>query len=282
MIPQRQLSKLSNRLFKEHGGHRIPEAVLERDYCISWFLIGLSSVSLRTKLAFKGGTALKRCHFQDYRFSEDLDFSLLEELSFDVLKSELEVVYNEIKKASGIMFKFSREDFHSHQNSYTFYLGYEGPLPARDKEVKVDVTIKECLVHPIENLIVLRSYPEYDDLPEDAKVRVYSLQEIATEKTIALLDRVRNEPRDLYDLWHLVVSTKSVNLSEIESAIQQKLAFRNKALGQVSGEFTRKEPRLKNMWKSRLSAQVSNLPEFEGVYRSVKRALRQAGIISKD
>lgn len=32
MIPQSQISKLSNRLFKEQGGRRIPESVLERDY----------------------------------------------------------------------------------------------------------------------------------------------------------------------------------------------------------------------------------------------------------
>jgi len=31
--------------------------------------------SLRETLVFKGGTALKKCYFGDYRFSEDLDFS---------------------------------------------------------------------------------------------------------------------------------------------------------------------------------------------------------------
>jgi hypothetical protein len=58
MIAQRDLSLLSNRL-AERGGRRIPEAVLERDYCLSWFLIGLSRSPLRGRLAFKGGTALK-------------------------------------------------------------------------------------------------------------------------------------------------------------------------------------------------------------------------------
>lgn len=42
------------------GGRRIPKNVLERDYCIAWFLIGLSRSPLRNKLAFKGGTALWR------------------------------------------------------------------------------------------------------------------------------------------------------------------------------------------------------------------------------
>jgi hypothetical protein len=56
MIAQSLISKLSNRLFTEAGGKgkRIPEFVLERDYCIAWFLIGLSKVSIREKLAFKG------------------------------------------------------------------------------------------------------------------------------------------------------------------------------------------------------------------------------------
>ncbi len=62
MIPQRNLSLLSNRLARE-GGRRIPEAILERDYCLAWFLVGLSRTPLRKLLVFKGGTALKRCYF---------------------------------------------------------------------------------------------------------------------------------------------------------------------------------------------------------------------------
>ena len=80
MIPQRDLSLLSNRLV-ERGGRRIPERVLERDYCLSWILVGLARGALRDRLAFKGGTALKKCYFGDYRFSEDLDFTLIEETS---------------------------------------------------------------------------------------------------------------------------------------------------------------------------------------------------------
>lgn len=143
MIPQSQISKLSNRLLKEQGGRRIPESILERDYCIAWFLIGLSRVPLRNKLVFKGGTALRRCYFSDYRFSEDLDFTLLQFLSFEELKREFELVYEEVKRASNITFGFSRNDSATHQNSYTFYLKYEGPLPAISnyKEIKVDITI---------------------------------------------------------------------------------------------------------------------------------------------
>jgi predicted nucleotidyltransferase component of viral defense system len=67
MIPQRNLSLLANRLAKD-GGRRIPEGVLERDNCLAWFLAALAESDLKTVLSFKGGTALKRCYFGDYRF----------------------------------------------------------------------------------------------------------------------------------------------------------------------------------------------------------------------
>ena len=80
MINQRNISVLSNRLARSEG-RRIPETVLERDYCLAWFLVGLSRIRLCDQMVFKGGTALKRCYFADYRFSEDLDFSLADEIS---------------------------------------------------------------------------------------------------------------------------------------------------------------------------------------------------------
>jgi len=280
MIPQSQISKLSNRLFKEQGGRRIPDSVLERDYCIAWFLVGLSRVPLRNKLAFKGGTALRRCHFPEYRFSEDLDFTLLTTLSFEALQQDLEAVYEIVKQSSNITFRFSRLDSTTHQNCYTFYLSYEGPLPINStpKEIKVDVTIKEHVCFPPAELSILKNHEEFADLPCGETILVYSLLEIATEKTVALLDRARTEPRDLYDLWYLTGYEASVDLSHCIDAIKAKLAHRGKILDEVRDEFAKKEARLKTTWEKRLSTQMAKLPEFEDVFRSVKRTLRQAKI----
>ena len=52
--------------------------------------------------------------------------------------------------------------------------------------MKVDITIQGEVAFPIEERPVLRGYPEYEDLPEDARVRVYSLREIAAEKVLAV------------------------------------------------------------------------------------------------
>lgn len=280
MIPQRDLSLLSNRL-AERGGRRIPETVLERDYCLSWFLVGLSRSPLRDRLAFKGGTALKKCFFADYRFSEDLDFTLIEETPWEQIERYLAAAFEETHKASGVEIRLGHPDRHSHENSHTFYLAYDGPLPpARGKAVKTDITIRERIVLGLEDRLALRGYEEYRDLPEDARVRVYSLDEVAVEKTIALLDRARNEPRDLYDLWFLT-SGGHVNLSDLVGPVEQKLEFRGLTLAQVGREFSAKEARYSKLWRIRLAAQMAELPEFEAVYRHVKRALRQAGIVGR-
>lgn len=217
--------------------------MLERDYCLAWFLAELAESDLQRSLAFKGGTALKRCYFGDYRFSEDLDFTLVEAMPFEDIRRRLESVYAAVRKASGIEFAFDGEDRHSHANSHTFYLRYVGPLPAGGG-VKVDITIREQIVFPLESRPILRAYEEFSDLPHGRVVQAYSLAETAAEKVLALADRARNEPRDLYDLWHLV-SCEGIDLSELVPAITAKLAFRQQELPGIQQAIINKEARLK-------------------------------------
>lgn len=275
MIPQRNLSLLSNRLARK-GGRRIPEAVLERDYCISWFLVGFSETPLIDFLAFKGGTAIKKCYIPNYRFSEDLDFTLREAVSLEKIQAYLALAFENVEKASGIKIQVSRYDRHSHENSHTFFIAYEGPLQGNAaKEVKVDITIHEKIVFPIASNPVLKTYDEYEDLPIDAIISIYSINEIVSEKIVALLDPARNEPRDLYDLWYLATN-KYVALADLAEAVALKMKFRGKKLIDVKENFVRKETRFKKLWNVRLAAQMVQLPEFDEVYRAALRELRQA------
>jgi hypothetical protein len=273
MIPQRNISLLANRLAKE-GGRRIPDYVLERDYCLAWFLAALAESDLKATLGFKGGTALKRCYFGDYRFSEDLDFTLTASVTLDELEGQLESVYASVREASGIVFAFDREDRQKHENSFTFYLRYEGPLP-KGNDVKVDITLREKLVYALQERAVLRGYEEFADLPENRMLRAYSLEEIATEKTLALADKARNEPRDLYDLWHLT-SNENIELGTLADGMRQKLEFRGKPCEGLTDAIRTKEARLRALWDKRLGYQMAVLPEFDEVFRAVQRTLRQA------
>lgn len=275
MIPQRNISLLSNRLVKP-GGRRIREDVLERDYCLAWLLATIAESELRNVLAFKGGTALKRCYFSDYRFSEDLDFTLTEAIPLEDILRRLEQIYDATRESCGIVFAFEREDRREHANSYTFYLKYTGPLPAGN-DVKVDITIREHLVFPLEERHVLRGYEEFADLPDNRSVRVYSLREIVAEKVVALADPARNEPRDLYDLWYLTTN-EGIELDDMTDAIRQKLEFGGKPLEGIQVALLAKEARLEALWSKRLAYQMSELPPFDEVFRGLRRMLRRVNL----
>jgi len=70
------MKPLRTRLQEARQRLGVPREILERDYLLSWILAGIDEVAvLRDGVAFKGGSALRKCYFGDYRFSEDLDFS---------------------------------------------------------------------------------------------------------------------------------------------------------------------------------------------------------------
>lgn len=277
MIRQRNLSILSNRLAKP-GLRRIPEAVLERDYCLSWFLVGLSHSTLRNRLVFKGGTALKKIYFEDYRFSEDLDFTLVKKTSWEEIRQGLDEISTDVQASSGVTIHFDRKDRDEHENCHTFYLTYEGPLPRQyAASVKVDITLNEHIVNAPLQRPLLRGYKEYEDIPENALIMVYSLDEIVAEKVIALLSPARNEPRDLYDLWFLI-NGNHIILPEILPSVLEKLEFRGQSLGKVRSLLISKETRLEKLWVSRLESQMVKLPDFQTVFRAICRSFRQAGI----
>ena len=282
MIPQRNISLISNALAGA-GGRRIPEAVIERDYVLAWFLTGLAGHRLREVLAFKGGTALRRCWIEDYRFSEDLDFTLTRPVPFEDILAGLNQVFEVLEAAAGLRMAFDREDRHAHQNSHTFYLRYQGPLPAPN-DVKVDITINEVLCYPLQARPILHTYSQFDDLPSDTEADVaskterptvlaYALEEIVVEKLVALSDRARTEPRDLYDLWYLLGST-DMRIAEMRRALDAKLALRERAAAGLEQAISAKQERLRRLWDARLAHQMSTLPPFDLVFREVMRAVR--------
>jgi predicted nucleotidyltransferase component of viral defense system len=147
-----------------------------------------------------------------------------------------------VARASGIRFTFERKDRQSHVNSYSFYLSYQGALP-NPNTVKVDITISEVLYFPVEQRPVLRAYPEFEDLPEDRLTAVYSLNEIATEKVVALSDPARNGLRDLYDLWFLtgfLTVDTGVDLAQLVPAIAENFASETRTLPASKGAFSKK------------------------------------------
>jgi hypothetical protein len=129
---------------------------IEKDYMLGWLLAGISNHhELGSSWVFKGGTCLKKCYFETYRFSEDLDFTVLQSdhqdeiFLIDVFKEIAGWVYD----ASGIEIPRDLIRFDIYTNprdkiSVQGRIGYRGPLsPGGDlPRIKLDLTDDEVLV----------------------------------------------------------------------------------------------------------------------------------------
>jgi predicted nucleotidyltransferase component of viral defense system len=83
MITQREVSQHAYRT-------QMSDRVIEKDYVLTWLLTGIADSPLADHLAFKGGTAIKKIYFPEYRYSEDLDFTVVRTIDADDILSTLQ------------------------------------------------------------------------------------------------------------------------------------------------------------------------------------------------
>ena len=95
MISQREVQRLAYE-------RQVPEQMIERDYILSWLLGVLASPEQKPRLIAKGGTALKKLYFADWRYSEDLDFTSGETVQPDALKTFLAETCQRVRDAAGL------------------------------------------------------------------------------------------------------------------------------------------------------------------------------------
>ena len=93
--------------------------VVEKDYVLGWMLAGIyRHEGLAESWIFKGGTCLKKCFFETYRFSEDLDFTLREPQHFDanLLQDAFSEIGEWIYDQTGIEIPADKQEFDIYEN----------------------------------------------------------------------------------------------------------------------------------------------------------------------
>lgn len=200
MIPQRELAAL-------RAEWLLDQNVIEKDYVLGWLLAGIGSHDvLSTSWVFKGGTCLRKCYYETFRFSEDLDFTIIDggpEEPDDLLRIFSGIV-EWIRDESGIELVLDDGSFVRRKNkrgnpTTQGRIAYRGPnANPQMPKVKLDLTSDEVLVdRPVFRTI---GHP-YSDTLSFNRVVSYSITELFGEKLRALAERCR--PRDLYDVVHL-------------------------------------------------------------------------------
>ena len=167
--------------------------VVEKDYVLGWVLWGVGTEPvLSERWIFKGGTCLKKCYIETYRFSEDLDFSVLEggPVAPDDVAPAIERMLVRVAEESGLDFRVMAPRFRARLGGAStegtvYYRGPRGaPNPA---SIKLDLTAAEVVVEPP----VLRevAHPYGDGFPSTNQVRCYSAEELFAEKLRAMAER---------------------------------------------------------------------------------------------
>ncbi len=254
--------------------------VVEKDYVLGWLLAGFAAHPLAsTTWAFKGGTCLKKCFFETYRFSEDLDFSLLpgapyEEESISALLREVTTTVSEM---SGITFPAEKIEVRQGKDkrgrpTYEGRVAYRGPLAVPTwPRVLLDITQHELVVGPPVRQAVFHPYP--DQLPDQTRVLSYSLEELFAEKTRALYERAR--PRDLYDVIHLWERRAAVSLDSVREMFTKKCAAKEIARPTASSlsALVRAAEELRAAWTHMLGHQLPALPDLDGLLARLDEVL---------
>ena len=249
------------------------EDVVEKDYAIGWLLWGIgSNPTLSASWAFKGGTCLKKCYLETYRFSEDLDFTVLPggPLNPDEVAPIIQEVLDRIYDQAGVDFRVRAPVFRLRPDNKSAEgrVYYRGPRNAPvAASIKLDLTAAEQVVRP--TVLNQISHPYPDKLPDPATVRGYSFEELFAEKLRAMGERSR--PRDLYDIINLfrrqdfrphAELIRSVYVQKCEAKGVEVFSFDSIKNSPYRGE-------LETEWANMLGHQLPTLPPFDNFWQEV-------------
>ena len=249
---------------------------IEKDYMLSWILQGVAQHGQLSKaIVFKGGTVLKKIYFEDYRFSEDLDFTLLNnditnEKIVEWFKETFEYILEEANIRLEIIDNKEHDPDREPGGGINFYISYVGPLGGQgnNKKVKVDISRSEKLeFKPVRKTVL----PGYSDMTKH-QLLCYALEEVLVEKMRTVMQRM--QARDFYDIWYLLEQHgMEVNFYLKEFANKCESKKLNPA--DFPKKLAERLPQYKGRWESSMNEQIHDLPDFDKVKREVQRHLKK-------
>jgi uncharacterized protein len=150
-------------------------------------------------------------------------------------------------------------------------LGYDEIVGA-PKEIRLDFAMNMDLYGKIIDKKIIETYSDLKK--QNINLSVMTLNTILANKLGLLLDRTRNEPRDLFDIWFLLQRLEKFDydFNQVCEAFRDKNGFRLSVailLPQL------KNGSMKKNWSIRLSKQMPILPEFDNVINDIEVKLKE-------
>lgn len=253
-----------------------PDTV-EKDYILGWMLFGIRNTPETSKWVFKGGTSLKKCFFETFRFSEDLDYTLQNGAQLDtgILVTIFNKIADFIHEEVGVefhkeKFKFKILPKENDKLSAQGKIHYNGPLRRKSgvATIKLDLTTDEVLVlKPVKKIV----HHPYSDEPDGGIfANCYAFEEVIAEKIRALAQRLR--PRDLYDVIHFFRNRDLItNPQLVFNTLQKKCSYKKITVPTfLHIKEHEKLEELEPQWKHMLAHQLPQLPPIESFWADLE------------
>lgn len=257
----------------EHAKEQQLQATtIEKDYILGWLLYGIGSHPRLSRWVFKGGTCLKKCFFETYRFSEDLDFTVAQGTPYDdsSIRVGLQEVAAWIEDRTGVQFDHNGIDIDRYANkrgktTFQAKMTYAGPLALARRQlqrVKFDLTQDEIVANNPDRRPVFHPYT--DAMDPQPTVLCYGVDEILAEKTRALYER-QGRARDVYDVVHISRNFReSIEPERARRIALDKFAYKELPNPAVSVIVARVDPDvLRANWNDQLGHQLPVLPPVD-------------------
>ena len=254
--------------------------VVEKDYVLGWLLAAINTNPvLSQSWVFKGGTCLKKCYFETYRFSEDLDFTLRDQSHINeaVLKEQFTSITEWLYEETGIEIPTDRLVFDRYANprdrqscqGRVYYRSYFSKGKHSLPKIKLDLTAAEVLVMPSSRRPV---FHPYSDAPQDGIfIDSYDYPEVFGEKVRALGERGR--PRDLYDVINLFRNDNLPVPAVLQDILSQKCDYKGISIPNLDDMETYRDEMSLN-WEPMLAHQLPRLPDLDTYWDSLPAFFR--------
>ena len=266
---------------------QVPKSTIEKDWVLGHILNTFYGLPEMDNLfVFKGGTCLRKCWFADYRFSEDLDFTLLDN-SFPVTPQWIKSILKNVENISGARFHLSSlqpQQWKNMPQGYLLEIKYWGPdhhpnqqpLPVNRwlTQIHIDINFTEPLYsHVIKRAII---HPFSDRELISFQPVCYSLAELLAEKIRAL--QQRNRPKDIFDVYALSQSLTVDEIEKIPDLLRKKCEIKNLRCDEISLFVNQDKEKINQRhWKRALQYQIpaAKLPEFSSVYPHISEFVKR-------
>ncbi len=257
---------------RRSGQYKVPAETVEKDYVICWILKCLSASRLRDDFIFYGGTAIKRMHFEDHRYSEDIDLISRKTFGQDFLVSETVHCLKKAEEAANLVLTINPERILSGGTRTQIFIEYSGydEIIGAPKEVRLDLAMDMDLYGDTEDGKLFASYSDLKDSHETFPVM--TLNTLLAGKLGLLMDTTRKEPRDIFDIWFLLdrLDQFDFNLGQMRKAFKQKYGF-ELSLAVLKPHLS--DRAYKGRWEMRLAKQIADLPPVERVISNIQMRL---------